>query len=180
MNQIEAKEYLKLIDSVFKGGNLTENKLAKEEYLKVLGTIDMDLMQQVFDDLAKKYKFFPSISEIYEVYNEIKTEKREREKIIQPDTTCYSCENRGFVIYKNQYNCEYVLYCTECDKGKEYAYQGKNNSQRYNAKTDYFVEPVTKYFDIEELNAKNMFKNHNIVSCPTELKQQLRKIGARL
>lgn len=169
----EAKEYLKLMDQVFKGGNLTENVLAKEEYLKRIVKLDLSIFAKTFDLLSATSKFFPTISEINEAYEKVLRIEADNKKFLEPDTNCYICQNKGFIHYKKD-SIEFITYC-ECEYGKTFIYDGRQNKDH---KSEYHTKSVKEIFtfaEIEEMKDKNMFKKHDIVPMPDYAKKALRE-----
>lgn len=178
MTREDAIKIIHRLDAAFTYTQKLDENYVRDEYIKTLESVSSADCNEVLDNMImSNRKELALPGELLEACRIIEAERKVNQKVIEPDGTCYVCENKGFVLHENQYHCEYVLYCTECEKGKEFQYDGR---QLKKDKTDYFIEPVTKYFDIEELKAKNMFKSHKIAPCPEELKQQLKKIGARL
>ncbi|MCX8132109.1 MAG: hypothetical protein N3I35_18670 [Clostridia bacterium] len=190
MEGLEAVRILKRLESLWIKCPFEERPGQKEEYAQFLLKYDYKTMDKAIDISATQAKFFPTLAELTEAYISAQEQIRSNRESQSEQQMCYVCMNKGFISHKiNVYEMadgrkaplEYILYCTECEKGETFKYDGRNCKDH---KTNYITEPVNKYFDIESLKAKNIFdynnKPHEPVPMPVYVKQALREATRKM
>ena len=122
----------------------------------------------------------PVFADIYTAYqNEYKQTK---EKIT---SDCPYCKGLGYIVHTKfevvecyngtkksiPYQCP--LYCTECQQGEQYKYSGRECKDH---KTDYIIEPITKYYNLDDLVAKN-WTDRKAIPAPDYVREVFKKHG---
>lgn len=159
--------------------------LSQLDYSIANETIDRGILQGYPDGKGNINTKMPSIPEYNALYLKIKRDLTESEPAREL-SYCPVCEGKGFIPHTKaeEYETvsgkivvicrEYILYCTECTKGDNYKYDERNNSER---KTKYIIEPVTKYYSIDQLKAENSFKNRKAIRMPDYVLKEAKKHG---
>jgi excinuclease UvrABC ATPase subunit len=151
---------------------------AKQEYVKFFFTCDYDVAEKTIDKIILDgTKFFPTISEINALYKNMEAIELSNKKFNADGNICMVCNGDGFIVHKIK-TIDYVLYCTECEKGRDFKYDGRNNSK--NAKSIYYTEPVTKFYDVNQLTAENSFKDRQPIKAPEYIRKLLDKLSRRM
>lgn len=148
--------------------------LSQLDYSIANETIDRGIMQGYIDGKGNTNTKMPTIPEFNNLYLQIKKNIDESE--LEKETGyCLVCDNKGYIPHtkieeyetisgkKVKISRDYILYCTECQRGEQYKHDGRNNKDR---KTKYFTEPVTKYYSIDQLKAENSFRNRKVIRMP--------------
>lgn len=175
MNKQQAMGFIRTISNIFvdieKKMNIEETR---EQYIKVLVNYEELIVQKAIDNLIMTTKYLPSIPELIEMLRNV--EKLQRVVRVESNI-CLVCLGEGFILHNT-----YPLYCTECEKGKEYMYDGQNNGTdkagkpSQSPKSEYYIEPATKYFDIQELKGQNAYRNERrVVPMPDNVRKLLKE-----
>ena len=180
MNLQQTKGFIKTIGNMFIDNNKKLDIVeVREQYSKVLVNYEELIAQKAIDNLIMTTKYLPSIPELIEMLRNV--EKLQRVTRVESNI-CLVCLGEGFILHNS-----YPLYCTECDKGKEYMYNGQDNGTdkagkpSNNPKSDYYIEPVTKYYDIQELKGQNAYRNERrVVPMPDNVRKLLKKCARKM
>lgn len=149
----------------------------RENWFKVMRNFSDEVIQEAIDNLIKTNKFCPKPAELQAECKKLEDIEKNNKRLLTNQEYCYVCNNLGFVYYDTSEGKK-SLYCTECEKGQKEKYDGR----QCKIKSDYYNEPVTKYFDIEQLRSQNMFskKESKIVPMPEEIKNMLYRINRKM
>lgn len=166
-----------------------DNPYKKAEYANVLIDLDYELMDNAIDHFILhgiqtsngiNRSFLPAPGELLDIYNELKKIQNYNNNLSNNEF-CHVCENHGYILHdkkidylsdnKKKYISQMTLYCTECEKGTEFKYDGKQSK----VKSLNYSEPISKYYDVEQLKAANMFKKRGPCECPDAERAQIIK-----
>lgn len=177
----QALKHVKRLNCLYEKTGSFDNSERREEYIKAFLPLDNEDLESTIDVLSINNKFCPSIAGIYELYKEIESNHKQNKAFIQQESTCYVCMNDGFIINRNNKDDTiWIYYCTECEKGQSFKYQGKECK---NHKSKYTINPITELFDqqsIEHIKSENMFKNRNPSKMPENVRQEIQKAVRRM
>lgn len=143
VNRKQALELIKRLAGLYPNGPLT-NDYAREEYVKEFFRMDFDLATIAVNESIKICRFCPSIAEIRGIYLERLSDANKNKKI---DGQCNVCKNSGVILVKKD-EYTYGTYCTECERGQTFNYNGRNCTER---KSEYYCAPITQYCKSEEV-----------------------------
>lgn len=151
------------------------------EYIRALARYDYDRMEEAIDAaIEDDSRNVPPISALIKKYRET-TESRVNAK---NEEYCAVCDDKGFVLMKEKQSdtgliYEFVLYCPFCPVGRDWAYDGRNISDK-ERRSPYYVPPVTKYFSdegIQALRETNLKRRANNAKAKRPTKNELQSIG---
>ena len=131
---------LKTLASAFPRNPATV-EATREQYIKCFSDLKFETAQVAADVLIKQNNYFPTIAEFRASYNAA-TRTSCPEGANYCGTDCKVCQNKGFVIFL-KHGYEFVAYCTECQRGGDWNYDGRNMSGRN--KSEYFIPPIQRY-----------------------------------
>lgn len=174
MTEELALEYVRTLYKIYNDKAL-EVPQVRKNYTQIMVNYEDGIVMEAIDNIIKGNKFCPKPAELYEELQKLSKIQKDNNRLLNSQEYCYVCENTGIVTLRTT-EYDKVLYCTECEKGKEQAYDGRTCKQ----KSDYYIEPVTKYYNIDELKSRNMFDKKNPgqpVPMPETVRQMLRKMG---
>jgi hypothetical protein len=146
----------------------------RNNYTKIMSEFADAIVQECIDNLIKVCKYCPKPAEVYEECKRLEKIDNDNRALLGNQDYCYVCDNTGVVCHRTK-ECDISLYCTECEKGQENKYDGRQCKK----KSDYYISPVTKYYDIEELKARNMFNAKN-KGVPVPMPDTIRKLLGNL
>lgn len=191
METNQALKVIKRLESVYPGNPFEKvnGKAATEEYIKALANLDYTLAEAALDDLIQygvpksdgthEKRFCPTPAEINAAYLLIKhacDASYERQK-----DECLICNSDGFILHKKIIEgmpYDVILHCI-CKAGMNYKYDGRNNSGK-NPKSEYRIEPVTKYYDVEKLKQKALLSQERESASIADIKRTyMRMINGR-
>jgi len=174
MNEELAKAYLKTLSFQYNEKGLDYPEV-RNNYIKIITEFDDEVVSECIDNLIKVCKFCPKPADIYEECKKLEKIDNDNRALISNQDFCWCCMNEGLIEHRTP-EADYALYCTECEKGQKQKYDGRQCQK----KTDYYVSPVTKYYDVEELKARNMFSaksnSGNPVPMPDTVKKQIERL----
>lgn len=180
----ESATGLLLMLSMYYHDKSFENKVKRDAWIKNLMELEYMPAQNAIDTIIKTHTtFMPVFADIYQEYqNEYKETKA---KIT---TDCPYCKGLGYIVHtkKTEYETnngdkkylyhQYPLYCTECQQGEQYKYNGRESK---NHKTDYIIEPITKYYNLDDLVDKN-WTDGKAIPAPDYVREVFRKHGMNI
>jgi hypothetical protein len=152
----QAKEALTKIRSFY-------NKILDSEqesvWFSALQKLQIEPCTEAMKDLMMgraHQTYMPTVPEFITLYNKYKPSEHR----VENKNLCLICMNKGIVMMemvkeyseRQKLKYEYSLHCI-CEKGKAQAVDYTNK-----AGERYYTEPVTNYFDINELKANNKRK----------------------
>lgn len=157
MDKSQAIKLLQRIEAVYPK-NPFANVVAREEYINAIIDKSFDTMNRVIDELLLQCSFFPTISEIYNKYCEIKKAETPQDSSCSSDHSnikCFVCMDKGYMIIKSGYADQGIdAYCPECEKGKQHFYNG-NEIKDLKHRRPFFTPPISEYYDLHDLKQKN-------------------------
>lgn len=154
MKASQSQEIIKRLRYIFPNGDrfFDENKNRLMEYSKDICEMNYEPCLKAIDNLKRRLSFVPSLAELWQEYELIKPKDN---AVIENKEHCHVCDNKGFMLHikrvangDKDIEYQHLLYCDRCEKGQEYAYTGKN----------YYVEPISKCYDTQTLEAKGVFR----------------------
>jgi len=178
----EATEFTRILYKLYNSKNL-EYEPARKEYIKIFTEFEFDIAQQALDNIYRthKYNSCPVPADIYDECKKAMLQNKHNTAVDNKELDmCYVCRGKGYIIHTkiiNETPYQYVLHCTECKAGALAKYDGR----RCKRKSEYYTEPVTKYYDVEELKTQNIFSaNKGVVPMPDYVKRKLMEFGIKM
>lgn len=156
MTREEALSLIKKLTAIFINSKFDDDDIGpikRQEYINFFADMDYSTTSRAIDKIIKGSKFCPTPSEIFELYTAIKKSEESRKGIDRPVKDCPICKGRGYLIQdraEGDKSYEYILYCTECSAGDQWKYDGQKVKEN---KSLFYVEPVTKFYDLKQLKA---------------------------
>jgi hypothetical protein len=170
MDKELAIHYLKTLYFVYNQASL-ERPETRDFYVRIIMEFDESVVQTGIDNIIRSSKFCPKPAELLD---EFKRLQGNSQKTVNKEY-CPVCDNTGIITHRTEAG-DFALYCTECAKGLSQKYDGR----RCKPSTDYYTPPVTKYYDVEKLKAKNIFeksKSGVAMPMPEEIKRNFKFLG---
>lgn len=170
MERQQAVDLIRILASVYIQMPF-EQEQTREEYVKFFLPLNYNQSLQTVEKCKLNYKYCPAISDLYETYKAVGVEIRES----MPTENCTICNGLGYIVHtkmeqfetasgkKIQYPYQYALYCTECTKGEQFKYNGREVKSH---KSDNYTEPVDKYYNLDDLRAGNAFAVKKVIPIP--------------
>ncbi|MCG8515763.1 MAG: hypothetical protein MI740_16605 [Halanaerobiales bacterium] len=147
-----------------------------KEYCDFLMPLDFELMHKTINYMVHQgTKFIPAIGETLTVYKTIEATENENRMFEQKEDFCYTCENKGAIAVFSQAGDTKLwkaYYCTECDRGRNAAYDGRRVSKY---KSKYYMEPISKVMDPKQLAQINLLKKREVIPMPQYVRDLLQK-----
>jgi len=156
MTNSEAEKIIERLKNGCGQHRFDESGVWKEYYRFLLKCNYTAMDEAVSEALEQDSRFAPAISALSKLYREAKNTRRT--DVIKNEKYCPVCDDKGFgFVTKKEAmgNYVYVLYCPFCEKGKSFAYDGRECKD----KSLYHVEPLTKYYsevEIKEMRQANL------------------------
>jgi hypothetical protein len=176
LTEEEAKAILRTIYSMYEHEPL-KSEVVRAEYMKILIKFDSTTVAEAIANIFKTFKFCPKPADIYQ---ECQTLMRTETEVKQDsgEISCYVCEDKGCIVHVVNGKAT-ALYCDQCSTGRANMYDGRSISDKKH-RSNYYIEPLSKYADPEELKTKNLFKNHTVIPMPDYAKEALQKAIKRM
>lgn len=182
MTSTEAKSIMNRIKAGFTYNNLKEDGI-EEEYYRFFLKQPYDATSYAVDKLLEgDTKNAPSLGLL------MKTIKQSRQAVANVSNSeyCYVCNNKGYVLMKEQYDklgglYEYILHCV-CHVGLSQAYKSADCKGEH--KTNNIIPSAAQYFDDSVLS--QMAKANKEAQKPLsfqqrqELKSMLKRFGLKM
>lgn len=162
MNKSEISSIIRKLELTMNAKYIDSSEFAKAlgniEYSRALKTVESIQKNGILERGEKIFRL-PSIPQFLDICKAAQ-EKRESKK------DCYVCGGTGggmIVEEVDGIRYEFALHCDECGTA-------------YVSKDGYYTEPISKYYDIENIKAQNAFKDKTLKPIPDYIKDLCRKL----
>lgn len=179
MTQEEAKNFLKTIYNMYQHKPL-DNEDVRNEYIKILEKFSLETACEALEGLYKTITRCPYPSDLYNACKDAMQSKQQT-PASTGDIKCWVCEDKGAMVMVNN-GIATALYCDQCDIGRANAYDGRKLADKKHPSL-YYLEPISKYYDVDVLAEQNKGKDRTPVQMPEyaklALKNAIRKLAMK-
>jgi hypothetical protein len=162
MNKSEISSVIKKLEATMNVKYIDSSEFAKKlsnlNYQRAILAVEHIQKNGILNYGEKVFKL-PSIPQFLDIYNSLQSNDIKK-------NDCIVCGGTGGGVHSqviNDIKYEFALHCDECGTA-------------YISKDGYYTEPISKYYDIDNIKAQNAFRDKNKKPIPDYIKDLCRKL----